>query len=212
MNRLKLICYLVVFQYISLYSYAQKNAPGGLLCDLLSHPEWSAITNRTPDFGWVVNSDISGDYQTAYQIMVASSPGLLSSEQADLWDSCKITVSQSINVEYAGKPLSPHQSYWWKVRTWGKTDVCSEWSAPQHFITSGFDEPKNWLGESRWVKLTDEAGNQFWTMENRHPIRFHDVETIRTIVRKNEVVFYDFKKSAFAYLTFNITWTPENKK
>ena len=49
-------------------------APSGLLCDLLSHPELSKITNPMPAFGWIVNSDKTGDLQVAYQIMVASSP------------------------------------------------------------------------------------------------------------------------------------------
>ena len=211
MNKTRNIC-LVVFLCLSISSFSQQNAPSGLLCELLSHPELSVITNRTPDFGWVVNAGLPGDYQTAYQLLVASSPDLLSPENADYWDSGKILKSQSINVEYAGKPLAPHQSYWWKVRSWGKTGICSSWSAPQRFNTSGFDEPKKWPGESKWVKLTDENGKQFWTVENRHPISFHDIEPIKVITQKSGVLFYDFNKSAFSYLTFNITWTPDKKK
>ncbi len=59
-------------------------APSGLLCNLLTQPEKCVITEPQPDFGWVVNSAIQGDRQTAFRILVASSPALLKSEQGDM--------------------------------------------------------------------------------------------------------------------------------
>ncbi len=44
-------------------------APFGLLCDLLSNPEQTFISNKLPKFGWIVPSG----YQKSYQILVASS-------------------------------------------------------------------------------------------------------------------------------------------
>src|ERR1700761_2583028 len=88
------------FLLIPFSIFAQNNVPTGLLCDLLSHPESAVITHKNPDFGWIVNAGVKDDYQTAYQIQVASSLDLLQGGHADFWDSGKITSSQSINVRY----------------------------------------------------------------------------------------------------------------
>ena len=54
--------------FFALNCFGQQNAPTGLLCDLLPHPELAVITNKTPDFGWIVNAGVKDDYQTAYQV------------------------------------------------------------------------------------------------------------------------------------------------
>ena len=105
---------------VSLSCFAQNNAPSGLLCDLLPHPELATITNSKPDFGWIVNASVKDDYQTAYQIQVATSATHLQTGDPDLWDSGKIKSNQSINVRYNGKALQAHQKYYWRVCTWGE--------------------------------------------------------------------------------------------
>lgn len=189
---------------------AQSFAPTGLLCGLLSHPELSLINNPTPDFGWIVNSDRSGDFQIAYQIMVASSIELLNTETPDLWNTGKVLSGQSINIIYAGKPLSSNSSYWWKVKTINKLGGESGWSSVQKFNTSDLNATKKWPGESKWIKLKDDKGNKFWTFENRPPIIYHPVKPIKQIVRKNGIYFYDFGKSAFSTVDINLTWNPIN--
>ena len=74
-------------------------APFGLLCDLLSNPEQTFISNKLPKFGWIVPSG----YQKSYQILVASSKVLLDENKADFWNSKKNNSNQSINIEYRGK-------------------------------------------------------------------------------------------------------------
>jgi hypothetical protein len=201
----------LLFIYLFIFTASctkHENAPSGLLVELLSHPEMSVITDKTPEFGWIVNSGISGDYQTAYQIIVASSCIILDEDKEVLWNSGKILSDKSINVEYKGNPLLPQKSYWWKVRTWGKTEKPSSWSEIQRFNTSDFNVNKKWPGESRWVKILDDDGDEFWSFENRHPIHYHDVSPGKQVVRKNGVQFYDFTRSAFSYLAMNITWNP----
>lgn len=56
--------------------------------------------------------------QEAYQILVASTPGLLAKGVGDLWDSGKVISNDSIYREYAGKPLQSRQQCFWKVKTW----------------------------------------------------------------------------------------------
>ena len=181
------------FSLVTLNSFGQKNAPIGLLCDLLPHPELSSITNKTPDFGWIVNAEVKDDYQTAYKVQVATSASLLQEGHADLWDSGKITSNQSINIHYNGKGLQPHQKYYWRVCTSGRTGKQSAWSNIQRFNTSDFDLTRRWPGESRWVELPDESGKTAWTFENREPVNFHDVLPSKVVTLKNGNIFYDFK-------------------
>jgi alpha-L-rhamnosidase len=196
---------LLFFSLITLNSFGQKDAPTGLLCDLLPHPELAAITNKTPDFGWIVNAGVKEDYQTAYQVQVATSASLLQEGHVDLWDSGKISSNQSINIRYSGKGLQPDQKYCWRVCTWGRTGKQSAWSNIQRFNTSDFDSERHWPGESRWVELPDESGKTAWTFENREPVNFHDVLPSKVVTLKNGNIFYDFKKDAFAYLVLNIS-------
>jgi alpha-L-rhamnosidase len=188
---------------------AQKFAPTGLMCELLSHSELSVITDSVPDFGWIVNSNKKGDYQVGYEIMVASSPELLRKGRPDMWNTGKVSTSNSININYAGQPLSSNASYWWKVRTWNRRAGKSKWSTIQRINISDLNAKKEWPGEARWVQLTNEKQEKFWALENRHPISYHDVTPQRSTVCKNGNLFYDFKKSAFSTLTLNVTCDPK---
>lgn len=205
MNRYTYLLCLVFFGITSA-CFAQQNAPTGLLCDLLPHPELAAITNKTPDLGWIVNAGVKNDYQTAYQVEVATSASVLQGDRPDLWNTEKVSSSQSINIAYKGKGLEPHKSYYWRVRTWGRTGKMSGWSSVQKFNTSDFDSASKWPGESRWVQIKHEDGKDYWTFENREPVNFHDVSPVKSVVQKNGNLFYDFKKDAFAYLVMNISW------
>jgi len=207
MNRSRSVIF-VWLSLIALNCFGQKSMPTGLLCDLMAHPELAAITNKTPDFGWIVNAGIRDDYQTAYQLEVATSSSLLQEDKPDLWNTGKITSAQSINIQYAGKGLEPHKSYWWRVCTWGRTGKQSAWSNMQKFNTSDFDLTRIWPNESKWVQL---PGEKSWTFEDREPVKFHDVAPSKVVTQKNGNIFYDFKKDAFAYLTLNISWDDKVK-
>ncbi len=187
-------------------------APSGLLCELLSHPELSLITNAVPEFSWIVNSDKSGDFQKAYKILLASSPESLKKETPDMWNSGFVSSSQSINIKYAGKPLSSNASYWWTVKIVNKLGGESAWSVVQKLNTSDLNSTRKWPGESKWVKLMGEGGDESWTFENRHPIIYHSVKPVKRIVRTNGIRFYDFEKSAFSTLELNLTWNPKNDR
>ena len=198
----------VLFCLVTINAFSQQNAPTGLLCNLLSHPESAVITHKVPDFGWIVNAGVKDDYQTAYHIEVASSPSLLQAGNPDLWNTGKITSAQSINIKYEGKALEPNKSYWWRVCSWGKTGKQSPWSNIQKFNTGNFNTVKIWPDESKWVELPDEQGKKLPAFEDRDPIVYYDRPPVKTVKQKNGSMFYDFKKDAFAYLTLNLSWEP----
>ena len=201
---------VLLFFIINTSAFAQSSAPTGLLCQLMSHPELSVITERNPEFCWIVNSDKPGDSQKAYQILVTSSADLLQNNVADMWNSGKVTTAQSINVHYAGKALSPNKTYYWKVKTFNKKSGECAWSIPQQFNTGEFDRATKWPGESRWLQIVNENGQKKWGLENRHPVVYHDVKPVRQCVRKNGVWFFDFGRSAFATVNMNLTWIPKD--
>lgn len=187
-------------------------APSGLLCNLLSHPELSRISNSNLDFGWIVNSDNHGDSQVGYKIMVASNPTLLKKENPDMWNTGLISSGKSLNIKYAGKPLSSNTSYWWKVKTFNKLRGESGWSEVQKFNISDLNASKKWPGESKWIKLLDDEGKEFWTFENRHPIIYHPVKPVRHIIKNKSHNFFDFGKAAFSTLEMEMTWNPKDDK
>ncbi len=180
-----------------------SSAPFGLLCDLLSNPEQTYISNRLPKFGWIVPT---GE-QKSYQVLVASSQALIEENRGDFWNSKKVNASQSINIPYGGKPLRSNSSYWWKVRIYDDTGTPTPWSITQKFNTSDFDGIKNrsWPGERKRFAQFDSAGAPYWTFEDRHPIRFHSRAPKRRVIR-DQITFYDFGKSSFAYLDLDISW------
>jgi len=82
-------------------------APTQLRCEYLSNP--LGIDARQPRLSWVLESSERGQFQNAYQVLVASTPQRLAKGEGDLWDSGKVMSDQSIQVTYAGKPLRAQQ-------------------------------------------------------------------------------------------------------
>jgi alpha-L-rhamnosidase len=106
-----------------------------------------------PRLSWVlepVKHASRGQFQSAYQILVASSEALLSNDRGDLWDSGRVSSGQSIQVAYAGRPLSSLQQCFWKVRVWDKDGRGSNWS-PIAGWSMGLLRPDDWHGS--WVGL-----------------------------------------------------------
>lgn len=130
----------------------RKSALVNLKCEYLTNPLGIDVSN--PDFSWEINSAIHGETQVAYQLIVASSPELLSKNVGDVWDTNKVTDANSINRTYAGKPLESGTTYYWKVRVWNSQDQVSPWSTPALWST-GLMNPQDW--KAKWI--TYDAAN-----------------------------------------------------
>src|SRR5271157_3004725 len=76
---------------------------GGLRCEYLVNP--LGIDVEKPRLSWVLASGPRGHGQSAYQILVASSPEKLQRNDGDLWNSGKVGSSQTTFVVYSGRPL-----------------------------------------------------------------------------------------------------------
>ena len=106
-----------------------------------------------PDFSWILPQGGSVKSQSAYQIVAASSPKLLG-EKADLWDSGKVSSSQSIHVKYQGKPLSSRQKVYWQLRYWDQQGRKSKWSKAASFEL-GLMDNSDWQGNWVYMKAKD---------------------------------------------------------
>ena len=98
-----------------------------LRCEYLVDP--AGIDETQPRLSWVIESLERGEKQTAWQVIVASTPEALAAGGSDLWDSGKITGDATNQIVYGGAALTSRATCYWKVRSWNKDDVASAWSA-----------------------------------------------------------------------------------
>ena len=122
-----------------------------LRCEYRENP--LGIDVVKPRLSWVIEdrdprSKVRGIKQTAYQVLVASTPELLAKDQGDLWDSGKVESDQSIQVEYQGKPLESRMQCYWKVRVWDQDGQASAWSVVATWAM-GLLRPEDW--QAKWI-------------------------------------------------------------
>lgn len=171
-------------------------APNGLICELLSHPETTLITNPKPSFGWVVNDVRRGAAQTAYRIVVGSSKTAVMEAKADLWDSGKVESAESINVAYGGKTLLVDSTCWWAIQTWDMQDQPSPWSEPQQLNIGKLGDA---FYSDQW---TDSAVGS--VRANRHPLEVHVLRPLKIVSKSQGHYFVDFGKAAFGTLSLTL--------
>ncbi len=117
-----------------------------LRTEYLSNP--LAIQHPQPRLSWVVTSSKRDESQSAYRVLVASSPELLSKNNGDLWDSGLVTSNSTFGIVYAGKPLPSRQVCHWKVQTIDGSGAPSEWSQPATW-SMGLLSPSDW--SAQWI-------------------------------------------------------------
>jgi hypothetical protein len=124
--------------------------PVNLRSDYYANP--LGIDSPQPRLDWILQANDSaarGLTQSAYQILVASTPMSLLQDKGDLWDSGKIMSDQMNQIIYAGQPLKSDEAVWWKVRVWNGAGNVSTWSAPAQW-TMGVLNQSDW--EAKWIK------------------------------------------------------------
>ena len=107
---------IVSFFFLLLFAGSLYAAIGitDLRTEQLKNP--AGIDVRQPRLSWRIESDEQNVIQTAYHILVASSPELLEQGKGDIWDSGKIESDASQWITYQGKTLKCNASYYWKVK------------------------------------------------------------------------------------------------
>jgi alpha-L-rhamnosidase len=128
---------------------------GGMLlqnlrCEYRTDP--LGIDAVQPRLSWTLAGSRRGERQTAYQVLVASSPEILAHGQGDLWDSGRVDTDHCSHVVYAGKTLTSRVRCHWNVRVWDQDGKPTDWSEPALW-TLGLLHPSDWHGQ--WI--TDAA-------------------------------------------------------
>lgn len=117
-----------------------------LKCEYAVNP--LGVDVATPRLSWQLAADQNDQRQTAWQVLVASSPEFLAADRGDLWDSGRTAGDQTTLIAYGGKPLASSQQVFWKVRSWDGAGQPTAWSAPATW-TMGLLSPEDWRG--RWI-------------------------------------------------------------
>lgn len=153
-----------------------SGVPSGLMVNFIRQPEQVVLASNTPRFSWIVPKEAV--FQSAYQLLVASSRATLDNNVGDVWNSKQVRGNASSDLVYSGPALNPGVPYFWKVRIWDTDNRTGDYSAPQTFR----------VGASG-TSLTSPSSFQ---IERKAPVTFRQQAT--------GSYFIDFGKAAFATL------------
>ena len=170
---------ILVFGCATLAVRGWALAPDELMCELLAKPGLVAVTDATPEFSWGFKDGCPGDFQTAYQVQVATSTEPFKTGSPDLWDSGRVASDRSLYVAYGGKPLTPGGKAFWRARVWDCGKRVGDWSLVCAFA------------------LADTLGQD---TALRYPQTQKQVKPVRLVTNGVGRVFIDFGKAAFGWV------------
>ena len=125
-----------------------------LQCEYLTTP--LGIDVAEPRLMWKLQSPVGGVSQSAYRVVVATSPEQLEAGNADVWNSGRIKSGDQTVVCSPAAPLKSHTRYFWKVETWddnGRMPV----TTPVSWFETGKMTPGEW--KAQWI--TDSHDKQY---------------------------------------------------
>jgi len=130
--------------------------PFDLRCEYLNAPV--GLDVLFPRLSWKLESLCRrGVFQSAFHILVASSPERLAKNHGDLWDSGKVESDASVHISFAGVALESRARCYWKVRVWDEAGNASEWSEPTRW-EMGLLNPADWRAE--WIASSLAGGHR----------------------------------------------------
>ncbi|WP_308990984.1 glycoside hydrolase family 78 protein [Mariniflexile litorale] len=171
---MKRLQYIVILLF-SFSAMAQNDIKlHNLQCEMLTNP--LGIDVLQPRLSWQFQTSQTQVEQVAYQIIVASTLEKLKANDANLWDSGKVTSNASINVVYSGEELSSKDEAFWKVKVWTNKGE-TEWSESA-FWSMGILTYAKW--NSRWIGYNElfpgDSVSQFSKLSARYIRKQIDLE------------------------------------
>ncbi|MCD7935535.1 MAG: glycoside hydrolase family 78 protein [Tannerellaceae bacterium] len=146
---LLLICLFTICAPIQATALQIKNPRIEMLTDPIG------IDIQSPRFLWQLKANENEVYQTAYQILVATSENDLNAERNLSWNSGKISSGNSIFIPYEGTPLESRKTYYWKVKVWTNKGE-TPWSKTNQWRMA-FTDRNDW--QAKWIGL-DKSQNE----------------------------------------------------
>lgn len=163
----------LLFLYSSLLMMAlsgcgQKEAAavciGNLRTEYRENP--IGIDADNPRFSWQMTSDIRGQYQTAYQVLVGDSAENLANG-VYVWDSGRVESGNAVDIRYAGESLKPCTRYYWQVKVWdrdGNAVLSTQEAYFETALTDGDWSNAQWIAIPK-EPLYDSEANPYFTVE-----------------------------------------------
>lgn len=108
------------------------------------------IDETSPRLSWELQAEGYNQYQSAYQVLVASSLANLNKDIGDLWDTKMVTSHQTNQIYYGGKALASGQKVWWKVKVWDAKGKGGVWSESSNW-EMGKMQKKDWT--AKWIGI-----------------------------------------------------------
>jgi alpha-L-rhamnosidase len=145
---LKLVALVLAF------SACAHAAPVHLRTNALENP--LGVDTAHPAFSWQSDAKTPGWMQSGYEIVVGTDAENLRAGKAAVWDSGRVTSSESVDIVYAGAALQSQQRYVWKVVVWdahGKEQV-----SPVAWFETGLMNAGDWKAD--WIMRHDPADEQ----------------------------------------------------
>ena len=116
-----------------------------------------------PRFSWKTEATSEQNVlQKAYQILVASTAEKLTKNEADVWNSGKVSSASQLWIPFAGKDLKSNEAFFWKVKAWTNKGE-SEWSKTASWSMGLLEETDwksaQWIGLDKAMPWDDESYN-----------------------------------------------------
>lgn len=136
---------------------AQFISPIKLKCEYRVDP--LGIDVEQPSLSWLLESSASNlrdEGQTAYHVLVASTPEKLGMDEGDLWNSGLVESVSNTQVLYKGKKLLSFDKCFWKVKVRNKKGELSSWSKTARWemgVLQNLDWTGDWIGKQAAEKV-----------------------------------------------------------
>lgn len=128
----------------------KQTVPVNLRCEYLGNP--IGIDKMNPGLSWQTSTPLNNWLQSAYQIVVATNPDLLTDQKCNVWNSGKVFGGESVCIPYSGPAVQSQKRYYWAVRVWDQKGNPSVWSKPA-FWEMGILNSKDW--SAKWISNID---------------------------------------------------------
>ncbi len=121
--------------------------PVHLRCESRVNP--LGIDAAQPTLSWQSDSTQRNWKQSAYEILVATSPDELKSGKGNIWDSGRQKLDESVGIPYGGPAVESRKRYYWTVRVW---DAQGHMSTADELAwwEMGLLERSNW--NAKWIR------------------------------------------------------------
>jgi alpha-L-rhamnosidase len=183
---------LVLLSCSMLNGMSQRLSVVTLKCESKINP--LGIENANPILSWQLLSSERGISQTSYRILVSDNPTLIQKNIGNTWDSKQVSSSNSINIEYKGKPLVAVKDYYWKVRVWDNKKHVSTWSVVAHW-QMGLPNEKDWKG-AQWIAYESLPGSKVNILPSDREKDTNTGSNILPLLRKSIKVEKPIKKAS----------------